>query len=741
MYKLGPFLLFLIFSYCHAFSQTDHVGSGRAIRFDAVDDYVDLGNIYDDAKLPITISAWVFVEPSTQYILPIFISQDNAPLYNGFWLCLSQTNLFFEYGDGRGENNSQFRRGKSVPIANMENRWMHVCAVAKSSSDIQLYVNGQNVGGSSTGDSNLPMSSDFPGDVAKIGYYKTNAVTHRFKGMIDELRIWNRGLSESEVRETMCRSLAGNEAGLIGYWNFDETEGDDLIDSSPNAFHGKVNGTAARVFSGAPIGEVSSYLYTGSWSGKNLALDDFSVTKVNGNPWGAHIYRVNHIPSQTDGLDASGVQLPYYGVFLADNNTGNTFDFVYGSNICSTYQRYDNSEPLWVQSLDFTGINTRAEIIRDFEQAKFDVDLGDDVQLCDAHNYLLSPGGSAAGKTFLWNTGATTQELSVTASGMYSLSVSEGCQVDADTVMVSFGHRPPQFSLGDDEVLCSLEPRLLKPTLETGDYVFKWQDGSTNPTFEATTFGTYWLQIENACGLAGDTISFTRKQFDTVLDVDLGDDVQLCDQNDYLLTPGGTASGKTFLWNTGATTQEITVTASGIYSVSVSEECQLDADTVTISFQNHPPVFSLGDDEALCSLEPRVLKPTLETGDYAFKWQDGSTNPTFEATTFGTYWLQIQNACGLAADTITFTRKQFDNIQTYNFISPDNEDDFNQYFIIDDRLVGSKLFVFNRWGKQVFASMSYHNEWTGGDLPSGVYFYTIENECTGALKGTVTIMK
>ena len=36
-------------------AQTDAVGPGRALRFDGADDYIDLGNIYDDLTLPFTV--------------------------------------------------------------------------------------------------------------------------------------------------------------------------------------------------------------------------------------------------------------------------------------------------------------------------------------------------------------------------------------------------------------------------------------------------------------------------------------------------------------------------------------------------------------------------------------------------------------------------------------------------------------------------------------------------------------
>ena len=53
------------------FSQVDDAGSGHAISFDGVDDYIDLGNIYDDLLLPASVSAWIYQDFYSGYISPI----------------------------------------------------------------------------------------------------------------------------------------------------------------------------------------------------------------------------------------------------------------------------------------------------------------------------------------------------------------------------------------------------------------------------------------------------------------------------------------------------------------------------------------------------------------------------------------------------------------------------------------------------------------------------------------------
>lgn len=596
MIKIIPSVLIFLFVYFQTAAQTDLAGSGRALQFDGVDDYIDLGNIYDNLQFPLTISAWINKQGSTQYIWPIFASQDNAPLYNGFWFCLSATNLFFEYGDGRGEQLPAYRRGKSAAVPNLANRWIYVSAVVRSGSDIQLFANGQNVGGAMGGLSTMPMASNYPDDVAKIGYFHTNSVTHRFDGVMDELRIWNRALTENEIRETMCRRLKGDEPDLIGYWNFDETSGDVLKDLSPNGHDGILKGNPTRVFSGAPVGDESVFLYTTAWTGKTLSKDDVSVSNVSTNAYGVHIYSVNHNPSQTGGLDITNIQTPYYGVFVADDGETNTFDLTFtGNKVCSYYQREDNSEPSWDPSEVFSGIPKRIEVIPSYEASDLNINLGDDIMRCDEQSLVLEADPHPAGKTFLWSSGETTPAITVTSSGKFSVEVKQGCLVDKDTI-------------------------------------------------------------------------------------------------------------------------EVTLLTS-------------------------PPAFSLGEDEFLCTMESRTLAPAVENHDFVFTWQDGSKHTTILADQFGTYTLTLKNACGVSTDSITFSQQVYGEFLQYNFISPDNRDEWNQFFILDEKLIGAHLMVFNRWGKPVFESFNYQNNWDGNGAPAGVYFYTVTAACIEPLKGTLTIMR
>lgn len=235
---------------------TNHDTSNRALLFDGVDDYVDLGNIYDNVALPITISAWIWLDPTApaDKVIPIFDSQDGLPLYNGFNFITSMTSMAgVQYGDGMGENHSVYRRAKGATFAPVAGRWVSFTAVVRSAADMSIYFNGVDVGGEYQGESTNPMNSDSPTEVAKIGAFYQNGVHYKFKGKIDELKIWNRALSVPDIQKTIFTKSSAAEAGLIGYWDFDEPTGDAVLDRSSNHFDGVIKGNAIRVLSEVPI--------------------------------------------------------------------------------------------------------------------------------------------------------------------------------------------------------------------------------------------------------------------------------------------------------------------------------------------------------------------------------------------------------------------------------------------------------------------------------------------------------
>ncbi len=73
-----------------------------------------------------------------------------------------------------------------------------------------------------------------------------------FRGLIDEVRLWSRQISDYEIREEMNHRLVGNEPELIGYWRFDEGSGTTVHDQTDNRNDGACTDGADFVSSDTP---------------------------------------------------------------------------------------------------------------------------------------------------------------------------------------------------------------------------------------------------------------------------------------------------------------------------------------------------------------------------------------------------------------------------------------------------------------------------------------------------------
>ena len=64
-----------------------------------------------------------------------------------------------------------------------------------------------------------------------------------------------------------------------------------------------------------------------------------------------------------------------------------------------------------------------------------------------------------------------------------------------------------------------------------------------------------------------------------------------------------------------------------------------------------------------------------------------------------------------------------------NVFTP-NEDGLNDRFEVDEKLMGSKVSIFGRWGQMIYENDSYQNDWEGTSgteiLPDGTYYYVID---------------
>ena len=200
---------------------TAQSAAGSALRFDGVDDYVEVA---DDPVLdayPLTITAWVKTLRTTNVYEGI-VSKYQAGSGNGYSLHLYNGRLYawyFRNGANRIYTVDPGLDGGAIA----DGHWHHVAFVVSPTGG-SLYVDGNlRVAQPWTGTPGATTSAE----PLLIGRYSVASLpfTGSFLGQIDDVTLWNRALTGSEVNYLKHRRLGGTEDGLTAYWRFDETVG------------------------------------------------------------------------------------------------------------------------------------------------------------------------------------------------------------------------------------------------------------------------------------------------------------------------------------------------------------------------------------------------------------------------------------------------------------------------------------------------------------------------------------
>jgi photosystem II stability/assembly factor-like uncharacterized protein len=123
--------------------------------------------------------------------------------------------------------------------------WTHIALVVTPTA-ATIYMNGIGV-------TNSTSHSAEAFDTPLYFGWDTNSSARRFTGEIDEVTIWNKALSQNEVRELMhLTHLPADQPNLVSYYQFNEPSGQILDRVSTR--HAPMGGSAERVISSAPVG-------------------------------------------------------------------------------------------------------------------------------------------------------------------------------------------------------------------------------------------------------------------------------------------------------------------------------------------------------------------------------------------------------------------------------------------------------------------------------------------------------
>ncbi|MBI4946228.1 MAG: gliding motility-associated C-terminal domain-containing protein [Bacteroidetes bacterium] len=273
-----------------------------------------------------------------------------------------------------------------------------------------------------------------------------------------------------------------------------------------------------------------------------------------------------------------------------------------------------------------------------------------------ANSYPLDAG--TGWDTYLWNTTATTQSISVNSAGTYWVKkTGVNCGVVSDTIDVTLS-TPFNLSMASTPAACNSNNGTATATTGAGSFTYLWSNGQTTSAATGLAAGTYTVTVSNnlcsntstvtVASLSGFTVPSPTSTNATCFGKNNG--------TATIATPTGGTPNYTYSWDTNPVQTSKTATGlnAGKHIITIRDAngCQ-KKDSVSITEPN-AIVLTTKTDTAYCDHPVGTATVTVVsggTGSPTYSWNSSPTQTTRTATglTAGTYTVKVTDANGCSS--------------------------------------------------------------------------------------------
>lgn len=359
--------------------------------------------------------------------------------------------------------------------------------------------------------------------------------------------------------------------------------------------------------------------------------------------------------------------------------------------------------------------------------------------------------------TYLWSTGQTSQQITVTPDGtvtenVYTVTITDDCgrEATADIIVYFIPLEAPVADAGDDvTVLCAGDQVTLSGSAEGGamPYSYNWigTGSSQNVNVSPDVTTTYQLQITDACGGISEIVivQVIVPIYDPVV-VSIPTATSICPGESHSLeasVTGGTGV-YTYDWSTGSNNSSTVVSpgSSENYDVTVVDQCGVEAEGfVQVIVPVYAPITAGLRSTPICTGQSITLQifdieggAGSEPTDYTYNWlgtgnfQGAGLNGTVVVNNAdGFYTVEITDVCGNFGEASV--ESLLAGIQEIpNVITPNNDDKNDSFQIPGSELFQTSIIIHDRWGKVVYENANYQNNWQGADKKGETYYYIVD---------------
>lgn len=220
----------------------------------------------------------------------------------------------------------------------------------------------------------------------------------------------------------------------------------------------------------------------------------------------------------------------------------------------------------------------------------------------------------------------------------------------------------------------------------------------------------------------------------------------LCSGDEKMLFTPGRTGNRQFQWHKNGVplakenNDSLKVKEAGNYTLLISNNSNCTAFSNEIKIEDRKiPTLDFQEKYTGCRGESLLL--TLNIPDLEVSWSDGTSGPSVSVQESGLYEFKVDNGYCSQTGSIEVVLHEQEALKVPNVITP-NGDEHNEYFIISGAAENISLFIYNRWGRLVFYSPEYKNNWNGEGLHKGTYYYKVapQSSCSQPQKGWLMIL-
>jgi len=279
------------------------------------------------------------------------------------------------------------------------------------------------------------------------------------------------------------------------------------------------------------------------------------------------------------------------------------------------------------------------------------------LEFCEGDSVVLS---GPSGMTYAWSTGATSSSITVSNTATVGLTItnSGGCSSALTSVDV-IENQVPSLTVANGGALEFCFGGSVNLQASGGFSSYAWSNGIVSQSLIATVSGNYTVTgtTSDGCTITSAAQSVVVNANPVATVANSGSSVLCAGDSTTLSAPFGMSS---YLWTSGDTTQTITASTAGNYTVTLTnvDGCSSTSAATSITItQITPPMITSNGSLKFC--DGGSVSLAVPLGYNSFMWNNGSGFSQITATISGDYYALVMNADGCATSSDTVTVKVF----------------------------------------------------------------------------------